>query len=1049
MALLLNTIRSFPRGRTLQELQALVGNSFDANERLALIAELGELVKSGQVRRLSSGKWVPVNKSLNKSEPSLKPNEGLRSEFSSEHLIAVPFVVRGEPLDNLEFNEDDDQFDLDPSALLRYYRSALRADPRGSLEENIDRHGQAWQLIHGQNRLVPSDDGIQKIRIELSNLAPDFRTALLQREANENALAIGWPICVGRKSGMPVIWPVGLIAATWKRVDGELHISVETDDILVNPDWVKGAARNTVWRRDNLAAVFEEDGGVGLEKEEFRTRLAEAAAPLIMDDLQSKDLSRILSLGEAGIFNMAGLFLPDESSFTIGAIRDLDVIATWRTEQIQRTALAPLLGLAPKPSSKVVHPLNIGPLNAEQIDAVRKASVESLTVVTGPPGTGKSQTIVSMVASVLAAGGSVLVASKNHQALDAVQDRLGAIAEDVPFLIRTLDPVRGKDVSFDKVLDELVNIPTKAHRLVDEHTVNALLRLASERTVSIDYISKRSRIECELADINDQIKAKAQLEKLLMVAPDAVEPVSLSLFFKIRRYVLQSLKFWRSGSIAKITKITKFETLEQRLARLRSERNNMGELPDVVGQTETIANATRQVLPLILLNRTNVNLETLEVLEHQNADYKFNKGQVPSSLAHSVVQHRPLWLASILGTPKRIPLEPGLFDLVIFDEASQCDIGSALPLFARAKRAVVVGDSRQLNFIAQIGQAQDRNLMQAQGLPVDKMSKFAQSKQALFDFARRTSGAQKVLLKQQYRSVGPIVDYISTNFYGGELKTAYDPKTIRAPKSQRPGIAWTDVPSPLVHGQNNSNAAEVAAIVNHIEKLLIIEEYDGSIGVVTPFRGQVVAIEIAVKAKIPTQKLEEADFRVATVDGFQGQERDVILFSPTLGAASRSTAITFVQRDVRRLNVAISRARAVAHVFGDLTFARSGKVRPLASLAAAATDPPKRSGEGDFDSEWERKVYYALIERGLSPEPQYEIAGRRLDFALFGAGDIKLDLEVDGRKWHQNADGSRKISDYWRDHQLKSLGWRVRRFWVDELATDLEACLDIIEQDLS
>lgn len=152
---------------------------------------------------------------------------------------------------------------------------------------------------------------------------------------------------------------------------------------------------------------------------------------------------------------------------------------------------------------------------------------------------------------------------------------------------------------------------------------------------------------------------------------------------------------------------------------------------------------------------------------------------------------------------------------------------------------------------------------------------------------------------------------------------------------------------------------------------------------------------------------------------------------------------------MRRLNVAISRARAVAHVFGDLRFARSAKVRALARLASAATEPRVAQGEGVFDSDWERRVFHALKDRGLDPQPQFEIAGRRLDFALFGREGIKLDLEVDGRRWHQDMDGRRKAADHWRDHQLKSLGWRVRRFWVDELSRDMEGCLDLVERDLA
>jgi very-short-patch-repair endonuclease len=231
--------------------------------------------------------------------------------------------------------------------------------------------------------------------------------------------------------------------------------------------------------------------------------------------------------------------------------------------------------------------------------------------------------------------------------------------------------------------------------------------------------------------------------------------------------------------------------------------------------------------------------------------------------------------------------------------------------------------------------------------------------------------------------------------------------------------------------------------------LIVDDEYTGSIGIIAPFRAQVAAIEDAVVAVLDEPKRIACELKIGTVDSFQGQERDLIMFSPCVGPRSPQSGLTFFQRDTRRLNVAISRARAVAIVFGDLDFARSGQSKALAKLAAHATEPRAKRGEGVFDSDWERKVYHALKARGLDPQPQYEIAGWRLDFALFGASGVKLDLEVDGRKWHESSDGRRKTSDLWRDHQLNSLGWHVRRFWVDELSKDMEACLDRIEQDLS
>ncbi|OUD08927.1 hypothetical protein BVC71_09415 [Marivivens niveibacter] len=1055
MSLLLNTVRAFPRGRTIEELHALVGTSFSSLERHALLAELETLLQAGEVQKTSNGKWKPVHRQMSggstfeKPSPSAVTNQTLENEILR---AAKCFVTSGVKTESSSVETAQDVGELDAHALVRYYRSALRSDPRGALQENVDRYGTKWHLLSGRNRLVPSDQNPLTLRIVLDDLSPEFRTSLLKREANENALAIGWPMYVGRKEGVPSIWPVGLIAANWRRQNDELLIQVDADDVLVNPKWVKDAANKTGWRRDDLAAVFDDENGVGLGRDDFVSRLKEAAATSILSDISASDLTDSVNVNELGIHNAAGLFLHDDSSFTSGAVRDLDEIGTWDKTILARTALGVVLGLEGTPPRKDVHSLNVGPLNAEQIEAVSNACSAPLSVVTGPPGTGKSQAIVSMAASVLSNGGSVLVASKNHQALDAVEDRLGSIAKETPFIVRTLDPAKNKDVSFASLLKELVTETSGAGSIIDQSLVADCFRMAERRSVAFNKEVRRAKLECQIADVHDQLVARSVVLRSEVDDPelDRDDKQERSM---VRRFLDRLIELILSTSSNPETlSVQKQSTdLNRLLTDLRTERDALGESFDLVDLTNRIAELTKKILPLILANRTNLTHEDIDALDQRLADLEFSpvRNKISSDIAYQVVEHRPLWLASVLGTPNRIPLIAGLFDLVIFDEASQCDIASAFPLMARAKRAVVVGDNNQLNSIAPIGQAQDRNLMQAQGLPVSQMARFAQSRQSLFDFARRVPGAEKTLLKQQYRSAGPIVDYISKNFYGGELKTAYDPSFIKPPKSQKPGIHWTNIPAPLSLGSGNVNSAEITAIVSHLEHLLVHEDYSGTVGVTSPFRDQVAAIGDAVRQKIPEQKLIGAEFKVATVDGFQGQERDLIIFSPTLGAASAPSALTFMQSDPRRLNVAISRARAVAHVFGDLSFARSRKVRTLASLAAAATEPRSRVGEGRFDSHWEEIVYYGLKKRGLDPKPQYDIAGRRLDFALFGASGIKLDLEVDGRKWHQNADGTRKISDYWRDHQLISLGWRVRRFWVDELAKDLEACFDIIENDLS
>ncbi|WP_299819094.1 AAA domain-containing protein [uncultured Jannaschia sp.] len=1054
MSLVYRTIESFPRGRTTEELLVLTGAGFSHDKRLAALAELNELLRDGRIEKAHDGKWRAVTRLPGRITTTPLQFEYRLQDVQSEELVASPAhfqhccrQVNAIP----DIVEDEDRRRLDHRAVLRYWRSALRADPRGATTQVADKHGVEWTLVSGRGPVAPAEGETLTLTVALDALPASFREAIVRREGNENALAIGWPLAVTRSRGMPTFQPVGLLSASWERRETNLVLHVDADDVLVNPDWLRSAAGLTGWNRSALQALFDTEREVGLRAPDFLAKLKDAVASQIRGRLTGHDLASRLDISSTGLFDAAALFLPTDSSFTAGAARDLDAIAEWPTERVARTALAPIFGLDPQSDVPDVPAINVGPLNAEQTDAVRNACHARLSVVTGPPGTGKSQAIVSLAASVLLSGGSVLVASKNHQALDAVEDRLSALAPDAPFAIRTLKPDDDVDVGFAETLKALLTQDGPGRGEIDDLALSDLTVLACDRGNAIDGMRRRAVLECEIGDLLERIafrESRGRAEEIVEVPEQRQSRLRAALAAILRILTLrrQDILSSKNGSPAAPSLVE----LRKRLKQARQERDGLPDAGDPIALGEKAQTLVKTLLPATMAGRTFLTDDRRRSIAQIHDDWSFSdgKGHLPFDLASAVLSHRPLWLASILGTPKRIPLEDGLFDLVIFDEASQCDIATAIPLFARAKRAVVVGDDQQLSFIAQLGQAQDRNLMQAQDLPLTKMARFAQSKRSLFDFAARVPNAPRVALRHQYRSAGPIVDYISDYFYSGQLQTSYDPAGLVVPKNAKPGLAWQDVPAPALAQNSNVNPAEVAAVVAHLQLLLEEQGYEGSIGVITPFRAQVMALEQAA-AKIPQHKRVAAELKIGTVDGFQGQERDLILFSPCIGPRSPQSGLTFFQKNTRRLNVAISRARAVAMIFGDLEFARSGRSKALASLAARATEPRVRSGEGVFDSDWERRVYHALKARGLDPHPQHEIAGRRLDFALFGKDGVKLDLEVDGRRWHQTQDGRRKTSDIWRDHQLKSAGWRVRRFWVDELAQDMEGCIDVVERDLA
>ena len=152
------------------------------------------------------------------------------------------------------------------------------------------------------------------------------------------------------------------------------------------------------------------------------------------------------------------------------------------------------------------------------------------------------------------------------------------------------------------------------------------------------------------------------------------------------------------------------------------------------------------------------------------------------------------------------------------------------------------------------------------------------------------------------------------------------------------------------------------------------------------------------------------------------------------------------------MNVAVSRARAICQIFGNRDYAAHCGIPHIEALVRRIDAPAadrRRSGDDRFDSIWEKALYDALVARGHNPIPQYPVAGRFLDLALVEEKTSprrQIDIEVDGVAFHTDADGNRLSTDLWRDHQLRSLGWEIIRFWVYELRDDMEGCLDRIDR---
>lgn len=420
----------------------------------------------------------------------------------------------------------------------------------------------------------------------------------------------------------------------------------------------------------------------------------------------------------------------------------------------------------------------------------------------------------------------------------------------------------------------------------------------------------------------------------------------------------------------------------------------------------------------------------------------------------------PCWAVTSLSTRGRVPFVPNFFDLLVIDEASQCDIASALPLLFRARRAVVIGDPMQLRHISTLPKWQDQQLLSKHSL-IDEYSGWAYSTRSLFDLASTLCRSEDIVsLRDHHRSHADIIEFSNAEFYGNSLGVATNYSWLRRPDKEGPAVRWIDTHGEVIRpGMGGAvNDKEARAIFEEVRRL-VNQGYRGSIGVVSPFRAQANRIRDLVHADNDLwARAGDNDFLVDVVHKFQGDERDVVLFSPVVSSGISDGALRFLRNTSNLFNVAITRARSALIVVGDKAAASSCGVGHLTHFVTyvdrveTRLKPPNEHAETAYRhnypavtnpekvSDWERFFYRALYKSGVRAIPQYNVEKYVLDFAV-KCGGKWLDIEIDGERYHRNWDGDLCRRDQIRNHRLMELGWDVMRFWVYQIRDDLDGCI--------
>lgn len=410
---------------------------------------------------------------------------------------------------------------------------------------------------------------------------------------------------------------------------------------------------------------------------------------------------------------------------------------------------------------------------------------------------------------------------------------------------------------------------------------------------------------------------------------------------------------------------------------------------------------------------------------------------------------KPCFMMSPLSVAQLIERGTLVFDLVVFDEASQVRPEDALCALTRAKQFVVVGDGMQLpptSFGMKSSQPTEADIDdEGDDAPVDE---------SVLELTASSYG-NGVMLLWHYRSRDPsLIAYSNREFYDSRLQVFPAPH-IRSAAS---GVRYVAVPGVYSARTNVIEARACAQAAVEYMKL----HPKRSLGIVALNKPQAELIELEMDRLIDQQSHAQ-EFRarwdnsmeplfVKNLESVQGDERDTIFISTVFGNDSDGN---FFQRfgpinstaGHRRLNVLFTRAKHQVVVFSSIPIEKitvgpesHWGVRALKGYLEYAKTGLIASGRAtgkSADSPFEEAVRTALKQEGFECEAQVGVAGFFIDLAVVNPASSErfiLGIECDGASYHSSR--SARDRDRLRQEILENLGWTILRVWSTDWFND-------------
>ncbi len=832
---------------------------------------------------------------------------------------------------------------------------------------------------------------------------------------------------------------------------------------------------------------YKEDDNISKSKDFYKEKVDGENLDEIIEEEEREQEKQKVKLEKVAVTYQSAIILTKRPSVTAGVLHELTQIAEKPSGIYRETALSIIneeyaqskeKSVPMKDLNKVTdfYPITPLSLSDSQLQVIKNIDNSKFVAVQGPPGTGKSQTIVNLVSHLVANGKTVLVASRMDKAVDVVAERLNDLGASHMALRAgrlnyqrqlsdELNNLLNSDNGLDNNVEDILLVDTKDMK--DHLDMLKNLENKSESIIKLekDWHDKLLEVEEQEKVLGERSFIKTSLKKGEI---DIISGIIKVLEANIEKagFISKIANFTSLTQLKKILKLKEFDVTYDNLGKLKQElefanlewslRNieaniqKIGNLHMLSEQIRTMKRKQKTLATNILKNKRREALKELLRDENKRRRLKVhakslvtNRKRLQTNILEEedfkpLLEAFPCWCVTTYAVSDSLPLKPGMFDVAIIDEASQCDIASCFPILFRAKRAVIVGDDKQLPHLSFLEKAKEQSFLSQYGIPDKYQLIWRFRTNSMFDLADYYS-MNSVMLDEHFRSLPPIINFSNHEFYNDRIRV------MRKDKPQEKVLELVEVMDGKVDFDATRNLPEIEAVVKRLHEIIIEDERQNpdnpvSVGIISPFRAQVEQLKISVSKVLSDYMIKKHQIEIGTAHTFQGDERDIMMISWAIADNSFVQSLMFMQKP-NLFNVAITRGRnkVINFISRNPRELPEGHFRNYVSYMQEYQNRKEALNSGEIDeniykNSLEREIAEKLRELDHKVIAGSDIAGLSADLFV----DDKFVIEVDGVE-----DKSKSyISNMKKQAIIERSGYKVKRITFREWQYSQKACLD-------